>query len=223
MCGRYSVTVNPSQLAEHFDALPPVEPESPRYNAAPTQNLPTLLNDGDRHIQLLRWGLIPHWAKDAAQGNRMINVRVESLTEKPTFKNTLQKRRCLVLADGFYEWQKNEHGKTPMRFTLKSGEPFAFAGLWELWNNPEGELVRTFTILTTTPNELVESVHNRMPVILLPENEKTWLSNDAETGDWLKVLNPYPADLMKVYAVSPKINSPSNDDPSVIEPAQASR
>jgi putative SOS response-associated peptidase YedK len=220
MCGRYSITVNPSEIVERFDALPPVEPESPRFNAAPTQNLPTLLNDGDKHIQMLRWGLIPHWSKDMAQGNKMINVRVESLTEKPTFKNTLKKRRCLVLADGFYEWRKTADGKIPTRFTLKSGEPFAFAGLWELWNNPEGELVRTFTILTTTPNELVEPVHNRMPVLLLPEHEKIWLNNDADQEDWLKVLKPYPADLMTSYAVSNRINSPGNDDPSLIQPTQ---
>ncbi len=218
MCGRYSITVPTSQLAERFDAAPPSETPGPHYNAAPTQELPVLLNEGERQIQLLRWGLIPHWSKDTSTAYKMINARSETLDEKPAYRDTFKKRRCLVLADGFYEWQKTGKGKTPIRFTLKSGEPFAFAGLWENWKDPEGNWLRTFTIITGKANALVAPVHDRMPMILLPENEKTWLDNEAGPTIWGNMLQPYPAELMRAYPVSTRVNATSNDDPSLIEP-----
>ena len=215
MCGRFTIFADPGRLAERFDASLPPDGLRPRYNAAPTQSLPVLLNEGDRVIQLLRWGLVPFWAKDASIGSQMINARAETLAEKPSFRNALKKRRCLVLADGFYEWKKTTTGKAPMRISLASGEPFAFAGLWEIWDAPEGDKLRTFTIITTTPNDLVEPIHNRMPVILRPELEPLWLDNDADKDAWLDVLRPYPAELMTAYLVSKRVNFVSNDDPEL--------
>ncbi|MEP7287002.1 MAG: SOS response-associated peptidase [Chloroflexota bacterium] len=222
MCGRYSITVPTEALIERFEAVPsPQVPRSePRYNAAPSQNLPVLLNNGTRQIEYLRWGLIPHWSKDTSTAYKMINARAETLTSKPSYREPLRKRRCLVLADGFYEWQKTGKTKTPMRMTLKSGEPFAFAGLWENWHDPESDLVvRTFTIITGKPNEVVAPIHDRMPIILLPKNEKIWLDNDAGEEAWENILQPYPADLMMAYPVSARVNATTNDDPSLIERA----
>src|SRR5258707_9380083 len=193
VCGRYSITVPTSQLAERFDAAPPSESRGPHYTAALTQKLPVLLTEGERQIQLLRGGLIPHWSKDTSTAYKMINARSETLDEKPAYRDTFKKRRCLVLADGFYEWQKTGKGKTPIRFTLKSGEPFAVAGLWENWKDPEGNWLRTFPIITGKPNALVAPVHDRMPMILLPENENTWLDNEAGPTIWGNILQPDPA------------------------------
>lgn len=218
MCGRFSIFADPERLAERFAASLPPEGLVPRYNAAPTQNLPVILNEEAGAIQLLRWGLVPFWAKDPSIGNRMINARAETLAEKPSFRNALHKRRCLVLADGFYEWQQTTHGKVPMRITLESGAPFAFAGLWETWRSPEGETLRTFTIITTEPNALLAPIHNRMPALLLPEHEQLWLDDRAHQEAWLDALRPYPADRMAAYPVSTRINSPANDDPAVVAP-----
>ena len=217
MCGRFSIFADPERLAERFDASLPEEGLRPRYNAAPTQNLPVILNEDERHIQLLRWGLVPFWAEDPAIGSRMINARSETLAEKPSFRTPLKKRRCLVLADGFYEWQKTPDGKVPMRITLKTGEPFAMAGLWETWKEPTGDLLRTFTIITTSPNDLLEPIHNRMPVILPREHEAIWLDNDADQGIWLDMLRPYPAELMTAYPVSKRVNYVGNDDQEVVQ------
>ena len=217
MCGRFSIFADPERLAERFDASLPEEGLRPRYNAAPTQNLPVILNEDERHIQLLRWGLVPFWAEDPAIGSRMINARSETLAEKPSFRTPLKKRRCLVLADGFYEWQKTPDGKVPMRITLKTSEPFAMAGLWETWKEPTGDLLRTFTIITTSPNDLLEPIHNRMPVILPREHEAIWLDNDADQGIWLDMLRPYPAELMTAYPVSKRVNYVGNDDQEVVQ------
>jgi putative SOS response-associated peptidase YedK len=228
MCGRYTISADPKQLAERFDAALPAGAVESRYNAAPSQTLPTLLNEDDeRVIQLLRWGLVPHWSKEPTTDYSMINARAETLEQKSTFKQALYKRRCLVLADGFYEWQKPADGgskskKIPMRFTLTTGEPFAFAGLWDVWRNDQGEILKTFTIITTSANDVVAPVHNRMPVILLPENEKHWLDNNAGPDVWRDMLRPYPTDLMKVYPVSTRVNSASVDDPSLIKPVEVS-
>jgi putative SOS response-associated peptidase YedK len=219
MCGRYTITTPTEQLAERFEAAPPAEAPAPRYNAAPTQGLPVLLNKEPGQIQLLRWGLIPFWSKDASIGSRMINVRSETAAEKPSFREALRKRRCLVLADGFYEWQDTPEGKQPFRFILASGEPFAFAGIWENWKDPEGNLVRTFAILTVDPNALVAPVHNRMPAMLLPEHERLWLDARAEDEPWQQALRPYPSDLMRSYPVSKLVNSPSNDSEALIAQA----
>jgi len=217
MCGRFTIFADPDRLAERFQAALPADGLQPRYNAAPTQYLPVILNDGPPAIQLLQWGLVPFWAKDPSIGSRMINARAETLAEKPAFRAALKKRRCLVLADGFYEWQKTPTGKQPMRITLASGEPFAMAGLWETWDAPDGSLLRTFTIVTGEPNELVAAIHNRMPTILLPEHEALWLDNAAEPAIWLDILRPYPAERMAAYPVSRRVNHVANDDPGLVE------
>ncbi len=195
------------------------------FPSQPTNSLPVLtLCHPHSHRSLTttrpRLKTIPSWAKDPSTGYKMINARSETLEEKPAYRTALKKRRCLVLADSFYEWQKSADGKIPMRIMLKSGEPFAFAGLWETWHEPESDaLVRTFTIITGKPNEVVSPIHNRMPMILRPENEKIWLDNDAGEEAWQEVLQPYPAELMKAYEVSKRVNAVTNDDPSLLKPA----
>ena len=216
MCGRFTIFADPDRLAERFQASLPEGRLQPRYNAAPTQHLPVILNDGPPAIQLLQWGLIPFWAKDPAIGSRMINARSETLAEKPAFRAAFKKRRCLVLADGFYEWTKTPGGKQPVRITLASGEPFAMAGLWETWDAPDGSLLRTFTIVTGEPNALVAPIHNRMPAILRPEHEAIWLDNAAEPVIWQDLLRPYPAELMTAYPVSRRVNFVGNDEPALV-------
>jgi putative SOS response-associated peptidase YedK len=216
MCGRFTIFADPDRLAERFEASLPADGLQPRYNAAPTQRLPVILNEVPPAIQLLQWGLIPSWAKDPAIGSRMINARAETLAEKPSFRTAFKKRRCLVLADGFYEWQQTPSGKQPMRITLASEEPFAMAGLWESWQAPDGSLLRTFTIVTGEPNELVAPIHNRMPAILLPEHEAIWLDNAAEPAIWQDILRPYPAERMAAYPVSRRVNFVGNDDGGLV-------
>ncbi len=168
MCGRFTLTTNIATIAQAFQVEPTLQ-TAPRYNVAPTQEVVTVMRDETKHLALLRWGLIPSWAKDESIGNKMINARAETLAEKPSFKRLLTSKRCLIVADGFYEWKKEAGGKTPMYFTLKDKEPFAFAGLWDTWHSPNGEQIRTCTLITTQPNDLVSPVHDRMPVILTPE------------------------------------------------------
>lgn len=219
MCGRYSIATPTETLVERFDAEMPVEPIPTHYNAAPTQSLPVLLNQGPRRIERLHWGLVPHWASDPSIGSRMINARAETLSAKPSYREPFQKRRCLVLADGFYEWQRTAHGKVPMRITLSSGEPFALAGLWSTWQAPDGALLRSFSIITTSANQLVAPIHDRMPVLLRPEDEAIWLDDRAGSEAWQALLQPYPEELMTSYPVSSRVNSPRNDDPDVAAPA----
>lgn len=240
MCGRYTITADGRQLALRFGAEAPAEGVAARYNAAPTQQLPVIVNAEPASIQLLTWGLVPAWARDKTGGTGLINARLETAAQRPSFRDAWRQRRCLVLADGFYEWQPTARGKVPMRITLKSNEPFAFAGLWEEWHGfgddsraaqsaenrwrkpgTSGEAaLRTFTILTTVPNDLMAPIHTRMPVILHPEQEAAWLNTEAGR-DWQRVLGPFPADLMAAYPVSARVNSPRYDDPSLIEPLAA--
>lgn len=216
MCGRFTIFADPGRLAERFQASLPADGLQPRYNAAPTQRLPVILNQQPAAIQLLQWGLIPFWAKDPAIGSRLINARGETVAEKPAFRSALRKRRCLVLADGFYEWQKTPGGKQPMRITLADGAPFAMAGLWESWDAPDGSLLRTFTVVTGQPNALVAPIHDRMPAILLPEHEAIWLDDAAEPAIWLDILRPYPAERMAAYPVTRHVNFVGNDDAELV-------
>jgi putative SOS response-associated peptidase YedK len=190
-------------------------PLAPRYNIAPTQTVITVTDDGARRIEQMRWGLIPRWAKDAKIGSSLINARAETLAEKPSFRNALRRNRCLIPADGFYEWTAGSGGrrKRPLRVTLRSGEPFAFAGLWDEWTPPDGQPpLRTCTIVTTTPNELMAQYHHRMPVILTPETEAIWLDPEvADLDRLLALLVPYPAKEMTAYYVSDVVNSAAND------------
>jgi putative SOS response-associated peptidase YedK len=193
----------------------------PRYNAAPTQRMPVVrIVDDKRELALLRWGLIPSWAKDPKIGNSLINARGETVAEKPAFRSAFKARRCLVLVDGFYEWRKLPGGgKQPYRITMADGSPFAFAGLWERWDKGD-EPLETFTIITTTANELVVPIHDRMPVILDPADYDAWLES-PDTAIPMALIQPYPARRMSAYPVSTRVNSPRNDDAAVIERVSA--
>lgn len=211
MCGRYTLVTDIRKVAERFGVAPTLEAQ-PRYNVAPTQNIVTILNSGSPHLDLMRWGLIPAWAKDEAIGSRMINARAETLAEKPSFRGLLRNRRCLVVADGFYEWRAEGKGKTPMYITLQDGQPFAFAGLWDLWKDSDGQPLQSCTIITTEPNELMASIHNRMPAILRPKAYEDWLNPQLRDEQVLThLLQPYPAELMQARAVSKLVNNPRNE------------
>lgn len=221
MCGRYSLTSSPTELAKRFEFEFESDGETvrPRFNIAPTQQVLTVVGGETRRAGFMRWGLIPRWAKDASTGRPLINARAETVAEKPTFRNSLKNRRCLVLADGFYEWQKVDDTKRPMRVVMRSGEPFAFAGLWSEWKDPAGNQIQSCAIITTAPNELLRPIHNRMPAILPEELESLWL--DAPYDDYFPLtqcLAPHPADAMKAYEVSRLVNSASNDVPEVVTP-----
>jgi putative SOS response-associated peptidase YedK len=192
---------------------------APRYNVAPTQSVIVVNDTGKRQIVSMRWGLIPSWAKDLSIGNRMINARAETLAEKSAFRNALKKRRCIIPADGFYEWQKLGKVKQPIRIVLKSREPFGFAGLWERWQSPDGAEMLSCTIITTEANELLKSVHDRMPVILTRDAEAKWLDPKVQEPDkLLPLLKQFPSDQMEFYPLSREVNSPAVDKPSNIEP-----
>jgi putative SOS response-associated peptidase YedK len=191
----------------------------PSYNIAPTQSVPVVVNEEGNRLILCRWGLVPHWSKDASIGNRMINARAETLAEKPSFKGPLKKHRCLIVADGFYEWKKTESGKVPVYITMKGSRPIGFAGLYSDWRPPEGEVIRTCTIVTTQPNELLEPIHNRMPVIIKPEDRDQWLDPDEhDPAKLTPLLAPYPSGELDAWEVSRDVNSPSNNGPQLIEP-----
>ncbi len=177
-----------------------------------------IVNDGSKNrLGHLRWGLIPPWAKDEKIGYKMINARAETVSEKPSYKNAFKRKRCIIPADSFYEWKNTDNGKVPMRFKLNSNGIFALAGLWESWESPEGKTIHTCTVITTTPNELVKPVHNRMPVILKPEDEAAWLSPNFEDLDFLgNLLVPFDQGKMGAYPVSSSVNSPRNNDESLI-------
>ena len=220
MCGRYSLTSNLDDLQGRFNFEARDLVFRPRYNVAPSQSVLAVVNDGDNRAEFMRWGLIPFWAKDHKIGYRMINAVGETVATKPAFRAAFKKRRCLVLADGFYEWKKVADGKLPMYISSRSREPFAMAGLWENWKDPSGELIHSCTIITTTPNCLIEPIHNRMPVILPQSAESTWLDSNVEDAETLaSLLVPYSADDMEAYIVSTLVNSPKNDVPECLQPA----
>jgi putative SOS response-associated peptidase YedK len=218
VCGRHTLRTPVETLAEEFGITGPLPEVPTRFNVAPTQEVAAVLEeDEQRKLEMLRWGLIPSWADDPAIGNRMINARSETAAQKPSFRSAFRKRRCLVLADGFYEWQKTASGKQPYYIRMGDGSPFAFAGLWESWGK-YGEEVRSCTILTTEANGLVGEIHHRMPVILPAEEYDLWLDPDmGEAEPLLDLLRPYPDDLMEAYPVSRFVNSPSNDSEQCVE------
>jgi len=219
VCGRYTLTVSAAVLAEVFAV--DVPELRPRYNVAPTQTMGVVRLDrhGARAWRQARWGLIPSWSKDPAIGNRMINARAETAADKPSFRAAIRRRRCLVPADGFYEWRRSPDGKVPHLIRFEDGRPFGFAGLWERWRDPGGEEVDSYTILTTRPNEVVATLHDRMPVILPPAVHHEWLASGEIERDRLEVLlAPHPAAGMEAYPVSRHVNSPANDDPECVRP-----
>ena len=220
MCGRFSLgaTIRVGQL---FD-LPNWPETPPRYNIAPSQEVPAVIQNrevGGREFRPFRWGLVPSWAKDPVIGNRMINARSETAATKPAFRKPFGERRCLILADGFYEWKRDGSRKQPYYIKLRDGEPFAFAGLWDHWAPADGQPLETCTILTTTPNALVQPIHDRMPVILPSSAYGAWLDptvSDVPTVQAL--LTPYPADEMIAYPVSTRVNNPAHDTPECVLP-----
>lgn len=243
MCGRFAITkpgpdvnvwlgVDPTRLAELVAiamraSRPAVlnEPDpafAPRYNIAPTQPVAVIAGDAPDRIQFFQWGLIPFWAKDPSIGSKLINARAETLAEKPSFRRSFRERRCLILADAFYEWaaEPGRRGRTPICIRLRSGEPFAFAGLWDEWRSPEGDLIRTCAIVTTTPNEMMARFHHRMPVILPRESRAAWLDRSTtDPAELQPLLTQYPAEKMECFAISTAVNNPRNDRPELLEPA----
>jgi len=216
MCGRFALAIAPEELAEWFQ-LPEV-PEFPaRYNIAPSQPIAAILKTPerrDRHLRLLRWGLIPSWAKDPGIGNRLINARAESVAAKPSFRSAFKRRRCLIPASGFYEWQKQNRGKQPYFVRLRDQPVFAFAGLWESWQD-----IPTATIITTAANPDLQPIHDRMPVILQPQDYETWLDPDLQNPDQLQsLLQPLPPRTIESYPVSSQVNVPSRDSPDCMAP-----
>ena len=218
MCGRFAQRSDPKRLAKEFTVtdVPNVEA---RYNIAPTQEILGVLESADgREMKFFKWGLIPSWAKDTAMGARLINARSETVEEKPAFREAFKKRRCIIPADGFYEWQRTQGRKQPFFFQMKDESPFGFAGLWERWQGEDEEVIESCTILTTEANEVLRPVHDRMPVILHSADYELWLDEDGRKRELLKdLLRPYSAEAMVSYPVSTAINSPRNQGETLIE------
>jgi len=222
MCGRFSLNTPAEVIADRFGLLS--KPKwMQRYNIAPTQPVPTvrvLTGEHNRTFGLMRWGLILPWAEDDKTGSQLISARAETASQKPAFRSAFRQHRCLVLADGFYEWKKLEHGgKQPYYIRRTDCEPFAFAGLWERWEGPDMEFIESCSILTTQANELVAQLHNRMPVILQPKDYDLWLDQEVQAAELVQpLLKPSPAGELIAFPVHSVVNSPANDGPSCIEP-----
>ena len=217
MCGRYTLIADLGDLAQRFEFDGSDFSYDPGYNIAPTESVITVRNVEGREAAFMRWGLIPFWAKDPKIGARMINARAETVAEKPAFRNALKRRRCLVLADGYYEWQKTPVGKRPFRIVMRSGDPFAFAGLWETWSDPQSNVVPSCTIITTAANDFLAPIHDRMPVILPREKEERWLEPGVEDPASLTgILAPYSYEALDAYEVSRLVNNARNVGPEVI-------
>ena len=220
MCGRFTLTADQDSFEDRFSLTRFDLGWVPSFNIAPTQEVLTVTNDGsENRPELMRWGLVPSWAKDPKIGNRMINARSETLAEKPSFRTAFKRRRCLIPADGFYEWKREGKAKKPMLITANPGGLFAFAGLWETWKQPDDSWLLTCAIITTPANEFMKSIHDRMPVILPRESEASWLDpEEQDTAMLSELLLPYDSDRMEAYEVSTLVNSPRNNFPEVIEP-----
>lgn len=222
MCGRFTLFAPYYEIIDRFD-IESAFAESdyiPSYNIAPSQQVVAIINDGRKNrLGHLRWGLIPPWAKDEKIGYKMINARAETVAEKPSFRKAFQKQRCIIPADSFYEWQKEDGKKIPMRIKLKTDELFAIAGLWESWKSPDGKTIHTCTAITTEPNNLMKPIHDRMPVILKKENEAAWLDPRNNDIDFLgNMLLPFDEGQMDAYSVSSAVNSPKNNEEALIVP-----
>ncbi|MFQ5400516.1 MAG: SOS response-associated peptidase [Anaerolineae bacterium] len=226
MCGRFVLFTPGETLFQLFGVEASAMPGqilNPRYNIAPTQPVAAVRlapDSGRREFTFFRWGLIPSWAKDLKIGARLINARAETVSEKPSFRAAFKRRRCLIPADGFFEWQRLSSRKQPVYVYARDGRPFAFAGLWETWHSADGDRIHSCTILTTEPNELVAPIHNRMPVIIEPPDYALWLDPGPNPELARHLLRPYPAEKMVAYPVSTRVNSPRNDDPRCIAPLE---
>ena len=219
MCGRFIISMDPEDFKLKYEVSDFPKDFTPRYNVAPSQPIAVIRDTVTRHAEWMRWGLVPSWAKDITVGSRMINARAETLLEKPSFLNAFQKRRCLIPANGFYEWQKRGRNIVPLPYliTLKDKSPFAFAGLWDSWTPPGGQPIQTCTIVTCSPNELIASIHDRMPVILDPINAWLWMSPQP-TLKLQSLLKPYPAEQMEMVACDPRLNNAEIDSPELANP-----
>jgi putative SOS response-associated peptidase YedK len=221
MCGRFTLTVDPADLQVAFPQCTFPAESKPRFNIAPTQPVLALPNQNEFVADYFTWGLIPFWAKDPGIGSQLINARAETLAEKPAFRGSYKYKRCLIFADGFYEWkaQPETKFKIPHFIRLTSGQPFAFAGLWEEWRAPDGSFIKSCAIITTEPNQLLATLHNRMPVILPPTAYEQWLDPTPQRPEQLQaLLTQYPADRMSAYPVSTLVNSPANDRAELVVP-----
>jgi len=220
MCGRFTIVVSIDELMLRYLIEQPMDRyHLPRYNVAPMQNVWAVVHDGKKNrLGQLRWGLVPSWASDDKIGSKMINARRETLLEKPSFKTLVRRKRAIVPADGFYEWKKSGNRKQPMRITMKDGSLFSMAGLYDTWQASDGRKISTCTIITTTPNSLMADIHDRMPVILRPEDEAAWLDRGNEdVGALTELLRPFSAEAMRAYPVSPIVGNVKNDSPECIE------
>ncbi|MCL6572363.1 MAG: SOS response-associated peptidase [Bacillus sp. (in: Bacteria)] len=222
MCGRFTLTATFEEIIDRFDIQAFLEEENyaPSFNIAPSQSVLAVINDGKTNrMGFLKWGLIPPWAKDMSIGNKMINARAETIAEKPSFRNAFKKKRCLIIADSFYEWKRHEDkSKTPMRIKMKSDELFAMAGIWEGWKATDGNVLYTCSVITTEPNKLMKDIHDRMPVILRRDDEKTWLNpTSSETNDLIPLLAPFDETLMESYEVSSLVNTSKNNSIELIQ------
>ena len=221
MCGRYSISVSASSLAERFKIDVP-EAYRPRYNASPTQILPVITNENPDGVSFFYWGLIPKWAKNKAISTKLYNTKTETLLEKASSSKSLQLRRCLIPADGFFDWKNvSKKRKVPYRFVVQKPEIFAFAGLWEEYEDEEEGMVYTFSIITTGANRITSEMNSSMPAILSQANEKKWLDNSLSAEEWMNMLQPFPNDQMSSFTVSSLINNPENDRPEILKPAPA--
>lgn len=216
MCGRYSLSKRKIELEERYQAEMLAD-FKPRYNIAPTQLVPVITSESPKGFSFFYWGITPDFGQNKPVSQKLINAKAETIHEKISFKSSFQKRRCLIPADGFFEWKKlGKKTKIPYRFTLRNEETFSFAGIWEEYETVSGESQHTFLILTTKPNELVEEVHDRMPVILSREQEKKWLDSYTSETELQSMLQPFPVELMVSYTVSPLVNSVQNDSPGIL-------
>jgi putative SOS response-associated peptidase YedK len=220
MCGRYSL-VPTENIAARFDIQQEQLALSPRYNVAPSQSMPVVVRNSPNRLVEMQWGLIPSWSKEPRAQFSTINARAETVTKSPVFRGPFKSRRCLVPASGFYEWQRTGQGKQPFCIRLKHGDLFAFAGLYDVWHDPDGNELYSYTVITTVPNELVAPIHNRMPVILRREDEQVWLDKEADSAQLLALLQAYPADKMVAYPVSRAVNSPANEGAELMQPLAA--
>jgi len=217
MCGRFTLTLESIVISERFGV--PLTDWQPRYNIAPSQLCPiVLMENHQRRLDFMHWGLIPHWSNDKMSSYKLINARIESVKSKPIFRKLFQAKRCLVPADGFFEWRKISGSKIPFRIALKNGELFAFAGLWDVWHSTAEEEIKSFTILTTEANSTLSGLHNRMPIMLKKENEGYWLNPDIPVEKLDRVLNPIPAGELIIYEVSNVVNSWKIDNLKCIQP-----
>ncbi len=217
MCGRFTIHSRPEEVESRFHVTIDRDRYEPTYNAAPGKVLPVITNLEPKRLSFFKWGLVPYWAADPKVGNRLINARAETLLDKPSFRSAVKQRRCLIPVNGFYEWRRKGTGKQPYYITLDNRKLFVLAGLWEVWQDSSGKILKTFAIITVPPNKFMQTIHNRMPAILALDNERLWLQ-ETFNKDLLTLLQPYSHTPLTAHPVSQRVNTPSQDDHDLIQP-----